>query len=421
MVRGFFGVLFLRVLFFVFFIISLLPAPPRFFSCPGPLSALPPPPPPPISGENLLTIFLVSSPRDNKDNNKNKKTPSLTNRALSWHVALISVHITRREAATLRQEQKASRLTDWEVVKASKAASEQLEQKGRQQENSNKEPAEAFPSLFAPQDAAASASSNFTSFVYDQPTVDDSAALRSFMISQANFTMSARAALAAAAAAGMSYASGSASDLSAGFDVWSRGANHELTQKEWVDFFATVHSTGARAYWTIGKRAGPGAVTPECCGERRESSVFLQFFCFLQIFLTQSFSPPKLTLLLFPFSLSLLPQTPNMKPGVLAPGLVEIAKVIPQHWGASPIALPVERAEADAVRFDCDGDGTKAPALPIPVRGGSSDDKGTATYSAATAEGRDEAALTYMDLLQWGILRLGVFCDVLAPVNAMTG
>lgn len=97
------------------------------------------------------------------------------------------------------------------------------------------------------------------------------------MLTHANFSMSARAALAAAAAAGMSYASGSAADLAPGFDVWSRGASPELTQKEWVDFYAAVHRTGARAYWTIGKRAGPGAVSPECCGE--EEFCFF-FFCF---------------------------------------------------------------------------------------------------------------------------------------------
>ena len=83
------------------------------------------------------------------------------------------------------------------------------------------------------------------------------------------------------------------------------------------------------------------------------------------------------------------------KPGVLGPGLVEIAKELPPQWGAPPVALSLERARADAVRFDSDGDGTMSE------------------------EKWDEAALTHIDIMEWGILRLGTLCDALPPVKAM--
>ena len=151
------------------------------------------------------------------------------------------------------------------------AAAAEQQQQQQQKDKKKKLPAsaaDAFPSLLTPAHRNASALSNATSSHFSVPSsFDGSAALRSFMLSHANFSMSARAALAAAAAAGMSYASGNLADLAPAFDQWSRGRSPELTQKEWVDFYSAVYRTGARAYWTIGKRAGPGAVAPECCGE----------------------------------------------------------------------------------------------------------------------------------------------------------
>ena len=130
--------------------------------------------------------------------------------------------------------------------------------------------------------------------------------------------------------------------------------------------------------------------------------MFFFNFAFFGFFSTQSLSPAKLTLLLFLLSLPLFPPnkhptttTYKKKTGVLAPGLVEIAKELPPQWGAAPVPLTLERAEADAVRFDCDGDGD----------------------GPMTESRWDEAALTHIDLLEWGILRLGTLCDALPPVK----
>jgi len=211
---------------------------------------------------------------------------------------------------------------------------------------------EDFPSLLTPRNGNASAASNATSSRFSVPSsFDGAAALRSFMLSHANFSMTARAALAAAAAAGMSFgdAARGVADLAPAFDLWSRGPSPEVTQREWVDFYAAVHRTGARAYWKIGKRAGPGAVAPECCGEKKEVFSFL----FSGLLSLSSDAPAKNSLVL---SLSLTSPKINKKTGILAPGLVEIARALPPQWGSPPIALPLARAEADAVRFDSDGD-----------------------------------------------------------------
>jgi len=232
--------------------------------------------------------------------------------AFSWHVAQIAVNDTR-ESVYIEKELAISRLTEWKGAEAAKAAAEQKEKQHKSSGKKSKPPAEAFPSLLTPRHINASALSNFTSSLYSSPSFDESAALRSFMLSHANFSMSARASLAAASAAGMSFASGSAADLAPGFDIWSRGPDPSLTQQEWVNFYSTVHKMGARAYWTIGKRAGSEAVAPECCGEReRERVLFFFNFAFFGFFSTQSLSPAKLTLLLFLLSLPLFP--PNKHP-----------------------------------------------------------------------------------------------------------
>lgn len=74
--------------------------------------------------------------------------------------------------------------------------------------------------------------------------------------------------------------------------------------------------------------------------------------------------------------------------------------------------MTLDRAEADAVRFDCDGDGIEASALSPSSEGGNSS-------ANAAAAGSDEAALTHVDIMEWGILRLGTLCDALPPVKAM--
>lgn len=91
--------------------------------------------------------------------------------------------------------------------------------------------------------------------------------------------------------------------------------------------------------------------------------------------------------------------------------------MLPPQWGSPPIALPLARAEADAVRFDSDGDGVEDLELSTPVNSGSSGSSGSGNSTAAA--GRDEAALTHVDILEWGILRLGTLCDALPPVRAM--
>ena len=220
---------------------------------------------------------------------KKKKLP----RAFSWHVAQIAVNDTL-ESLHLQQEQAISQLTEWKGPKAAIAATEQHQKDKNTKKPSSDEKENKFPSLLTPRNTNASALSNSSTSLYAASSFDDSAALRSFMLSHANFSMTARAALAAAAAAGMSYASGSAADLAPGFDMWSRGSDPGLTQKEWVDFYAALHRTAARAYWTIGKRAGAGAVAPECCGEEEEEKRREVFFFFGSTFfflsLSQSFS-----------------------------------------------------------------------------------------------------------------------------------
>lgn len=212
------------------------------------------------------------------------------------------------------------------------------------------------------------------------------------MLSHANFSMSARAALAAAAAAGMSYASGSVADLATGFDVWSRGSDSELTQKEWIDFYSAVHRTGARAYWTIGKRAGEGAVAEECCGESKFFHLFFDFF------FPRGFDGENSH-----FFCRERTHEKNEKTGVLVPGLVEIAKTVPPRMGMPAIALPLARAEADGVRFDSDGDGIGEEGF----------------HDHRNDNGTAEAALTHVDIMEWGILRLGTLCDALPPMKAM--
>ena len=230
--------------------------------------------------------------------------------AFSWHVAQIAVN-DARESVYIEKEEAISRLTEWKGAEAAKAAAEQKEKQHKSSGKKSKPPAEAFPSLLTPRHINASALSNFTSSLYSSPSFDESAALRSFMLSHANFSMSARASLAAASAAGMSFASGSAADLAPGFDIWSRAPDPSLTQQEWVNFYSTVHKMGARAYWTIGKRAGSEAVAPECCGERARE----REFCFSSILLSSGFSPLKVfrrrnSLFFFFFFLSLSsPQT----------------------------------------------------------------------------------------------------------------
>ena len=81
--------------------------------------------------------------------------------------------------------------------------------------------------------------------------------------------------------------------------------------------------------------------------------------------------------------------------------------------GMPPVALQLGRAEADAVRFDCDGDGVESSELPP------GDGKGDSNSSSSNEAGTNEAALTHVDILDWGILRLGSLCDALPPVKAM--
>ena len=88
-----------------------------------------------------------------------------------------------------------------------------------------------------------------------------------------------------------------------------------------------------------------------------------------------------------------------------------------------PISLTLGRAEADAVRFDSDGDGVEASELSLPPGFGSGNSSSSSSSSSsdsnATAAGSDQAALTHVDILEWGILRLGTLCDALPPVKAM--
>jgi hypothetical protein len=211
------------------------------------------------------------------------------------------------------------------------------------------------------------------------------------MISHARYSMTLRAALAAAAAANKSYGSaGMTSDLAAGFDLWSRDTSPVVTQREWINFYSDIYRTGARAYWLIAKRAGKDAVAPECCT-------------------------------------------------VLAPGLVEIAKVIPSQLGQAPIALPLDRAIADAVRFDADGDGVESSELLQTASNSSSSSSSLSTGSInrsssssssgnSNSNGNKEiivviekyaAGLTNVDILEYGIMRLGTLCNALRPVQSL--
>ena len=211
------------------------------------------------------------------------------------------------------------------------------------------------------------------------------------MISHARYSMTLRAALAAAAAANKSYGSaGMTSDLAAGFDLWSRDTSPVVTQREWINFYSDIYRTGARAYWLIAKRAGKDAVAPECCT-------------------------------------------------VLAPGLVEIAKVIPSQLGQAPIALPLDRAIADAFRFDADGDGVESSELLQTASNSSSSSSSLSTGSInrsssssssgnSNSNGNKEiivviekyaAGLTNVDILEYGIMRLGTLCNALRPVQSL--
>ena len=75
------------------------------------------------------------------------------------------------------------------------------------------------------------------------------------------------------------------------------------------------------------------------------------------------------------------------------------------------------------MRFDSDGEGVQASDLPLlpPGSGGGGSGSGSSGSGSnggtATAAGRDKAALTDVDLLEWGILRLGSLCDALPPVK----
>jgi hypothetical protein len=203
------------------------------------------------------------------------------------------------------------------------------------------------------------------------------------MISHARYSMTLRAALAAAAAANKSYGSaGMTSDLAAGFDLWSRNTSPVVTQREWINFYSDIYRTGARAYWLIAKRAGKDAVAPECCT-------------------------------------------------VLAPGLVEIAKVIPSQLGQAPIAF--------AVRFDADGDGVESSELLQTASNSSSSSSSLSTGSInrsssssssgnSNSNGNKEiivviekyaAGLTNVDILEYGIMRLGTLCNALRPVQSL--
>lgn len=71
--------------------------------------------------------------------------------------------------------------------------------------------------------------------------------------------------------------------------------------------------------------------------------------------------------------------------------------------GMPAVVLPLARAEADAVRFDSDGDGIG--------------DEGS--HEHLTTDGTTEAALTHVDIMEWGVLRLGTLCDALPPVKAI--
>lgn len=226
----------------------------------------------------------------------------------------------------------------------------------------------------------------------ERHSFEDAAALRAFMLSHARFSMSARAALAAAAAANKSYGSADkTSDLAAGFDMWSRGPSPALTQREWIDFYSAIHRTGARAYWYIARRGGgKGAAAPECCS-------------------------------------------------VLAPGLVEIAKALPPQLGQKPISMPLDEAIADAVRFDADGDGVESSALLVESSNGDNDGS-IGTSSALSGDnsssnsnsnrnkdnsnvvgvnGKNAAALTHIDILEYGIMRLGTMCNALPPIQSL--
>ena len=122
------------------------------------------------------------------------------------------------------------------------------------------------------------------------PSFDDSAALRSFMLSHANFSMSARAALAAAPPQGCPIASGSAADLAPGFDVWSRGPDPSNSpRRSGLTFIATVHRRGRGRTGRSGRGPGPGPWRQSAAVRERERE-----FCFSSIFLLSSdFSPLK--------------------------------------------------------------------------------------------------------------------------------
>lgn len=123
----------------------------------------------------------------------------------------------------------------------------------------------------------------------------------------------------------------------------------------------------------------------------------------------------------------------------MAPGLVEIAKVIPSQLGQAPIALPLDRAIADAVRFDADGDGVESSELLQTASNSSSSSSSLSTGSInrsssssssgnSNSNGNKEiivviekyaAGLTNVDILEHGIMRLGTLCNALRPVQSL--
>lgn len=204
-----------------------------------------------------------------------------------------------------------------------------------------------------------------TTFSYAAPAhsaFEEAAALRSFMLQYARYSDTSRASLAASAIANRSgnrYSNNNALDLAFSFNLWDRGADPGVTQREWVSFFSAVYSTGARAYWQIAKGSGvPGAAAPECCS-------------------------------------------------VLAPGLVEIARVLPQQFGQAPIELSLEAAELEAVRFDAGGQGVEETGV------FSSSSNATTSNSGEVAA---VAALSAIDLMFWGWMKLGTLCGARPPL-----
>lgn len=136
--------------------------------------------------------------------------------ALAWHVATISVG-DNLEAADVEKTKAASRLTEWKGIEDIERAKEAAATAKNNSGSSTKSKSEGVRLLNLTarrhRDLHFNASKEKNSF-------EDAAALRAFMISHARYSMTLRAALAAAAAANKSYGSaGMTSDLAAGFDL----------------------------------------------------------------------------------------------------------------------------------------------------------------------------------------------------------